>query len=183
MSFYSLFIVALALSLDAFSISICTGLNNKLKRSEKLRFPISFGFFQFFLSLAGAYSGFLINTYVLSIPKVLGGIIIGIVGILMLREGIKNTGECVLVKKGMELVLGISVSIDAFVIGFTLLNKISSNMMLFRDTLFIGIVTFFMSVFALYISNFLRKIKIFTKYADYLGGAILVIFGVKMIFF
>lgn len=183
MKFYSLFIVALALSLDAFSISICTGLNSKLKRNEKLKFSISFGFFQFFLSLAGAYLGFLVNTYVLAIPKVIGGIIIGIVGILMLREGIKNTGECILVRKGMEIILGISVSIDAFVIGFTLLNKISSNLILLKDTLFIGAVTLFMSVFALYLSRLLRKIKIFTKYADYLGGIILVIFGVKMIFF
>lgn len=183
MNFYSLLIVSLALSLDAFSISICTGLNSKLKRSEKLRFPVSFGFFQFFLSLAGAYFGFLINTYVLSIPKIIGGIIIGIVGILMLREGMKNSGECILVKKGMEVVLGISVSIDAFVIGFTLLNKISSNLTLLKDTLFIGFVTLFMSIFALYISRILRKIKIFTKYSDYLGGVILIIFGIKMIFF
>lgn len=183
MNFYSLLIVSLALSLDAFSISICTGLNSKLKRSEKLRFPISFGFFQFFLSLSGAYFGFLINTYILSIPKIIGGIIIGIVGILMLREGMKNSGECILVKKGMEIVLGISVSIDAFVIGFTLLNKISSNLTLLKDTLFIGFVTLFMSIFALYISRILRKIKIFTKYSDYLGGVILIIFGIKMIFF
>lgn len=183
MSFYSLLIVSLALSLDAFSISICTGLNNKLKRNEKLRFPISFGFFQFFLSLSGAYFGFLINTYVLSIPKLIGGIIIGIVGILMLREGIKNSGECILVKKGMEVVFGISVSIDAFVIGFTLLNKISNTFLLLRDTLFIGLVTLIMSILALYISRLLRKIKIFTKYSDYLGGAILIIFGIKMIFF
>jgi manganese efflux pump family protein len=183
MNFYSLLIVSLALSLDAFSISICTGLNSKLKRSEKLRFPVSFGFFQFFLSLSGAYFGFLINTYVLSIPKIIGGIIIGIVGILMLREGMKNSGECILVKKGMEVVLGISVSIDAFVIGFTLLNKISSNLTLLKDTLFIGFVTLFMSIFALYISRILRRIKIFTKYSDYLGGVILIIFGIKMIFF
>lgn len=183
MSFYSLFMVALALSLDAFSISLCTGLNNKLKINEKLRFSMSFGFFQFFLSLAGSYFGYLINTYILTIPKVIGGIIIGIVGILMLKEGIKNTGECVLVKKGMEIVLGISVSIDAFVIGFTLLNKVSSNLLLFRDTLFIGLVTLFMSAMALYFARFLRKINIFARYADYLGGIILIIFGIKMIFF
>lgn len=182
MEFTSLFIVALALSLDAFSISLCTGLNNKLSFIEKLRFPISFGFFQFLLSLSGAYLGFIVNSYVLAIPKVIGGIVIVIVGGFMLREGIKNSSECILIKKGMEIILGISVSIDAFVIGFTLLNNIKSNIILIEQTLFIGIISLLMSLGALYVSKLLRKIDIFTKYSDYLGGVILILFGFKMIF-
>jgi len=182
MDIYPLFIIALALSLDAFGVALCIGLNSQTKFSNKVGFIISFAFFQFLFSYIGAYAGFLFNTYVASMPTIIGGIIISLVGVIMIKEGLENKGKCPLLKPKMYFILGISVSIDAMVIGFTVLNDIT-KVILLKDTLFIGVVTLVMVIMAFIISKYLKKIEIISKYADYIGGIILIIFGVKMMFF
>ncbi|MCB2357802.1 manganese efflux pump MntP family protein [Clostridium estertheticum] len=182
MAMYPLFMIALALSLDAFGVAICIGLNNQTKLENKVGFTISFALFQFLLSYIGAYAGFLFNTYVASMPTIIGGIIIALVGVVMIKEGIDNQGKCPLLKPKMYLILGVSVSIDAMVVGFTVLNNIT-KVILLKDTLIIGAVTFIMVIIAFIISKYLKKIDIIGKYADYIGGIILVFFGLKMMFF
>lgn len=183
MEFYSLLLIALALSLDAFGVSLCIGLNRTIKRKNKIQFITSFGFFQFFFAISGAYAGFLFNRYIASVPEMVGGALILIIGILMLKDGLKNKEACLIIKPGMVMVLGVSVSIDALVIGFTTLNNIKSNLNVLYSTLFIGVTTFLISLFAFLISRYLRKIHIISKYADYIGGVILIIFGIKMMLF
>jgi len=182
MDLYTLFTIALALSLDAFGVALCIGLNNQTKLLNKISFIISFGVFQFLFSYIGAYAGFLFNTYVASVPSIIGGMIISFVGVVMIKEGFENEGRCPLLKPKMYFILGMSVSIDAMVVGFTVLNNIT-NVILFKDTLFIGGVTLIMSTLAFIISRYLKKIEVIGKYADYIGGIILIIFGLKMIFF
>jgi len=182
MALYPLFMIALALSLDAFGVALCIGLNNQTRFSNKVGFTISFGLFQFVLSYLGAYAGFLFNTYVASMPTIIGGIIIALVGVIMIKEGFDNQGKCPLLKPKMYFVLGISVSIDAMVVGFTVLNNIT-KVILLKDTLFIGVVTLAMVTIAFIVSKYLKKIDVVGKYADYIGGIILIIFGLKMMFF
>lgn len=183
MSFYSLFLIAIALSLDAFGVALCIGLNNGISRNNKMLFIASFGFFQFLFSILGAYAGFLFNTYIASVPKIIGGVLITIVGIMMLKEGFENKEECPLIRPGMFIVLGVSVSIDALVIGFTVLNNISSSLVIIKNTIFIGVVTLIMTSIAFIIAKYLKRIALVSKYADYIGGVILFIFGIKMMFF
>ncbi|MGV8984633.1 manganese efflux pump MntP [Clostridium sp.] len=182
MDFYSLFTIALALSLDAFGVALCIGLNSQTRRINKIGFIISFGFFQFLFSYIGAYAGFIFNTYIATMPSIIGGMLISFVGVLMIKEGIENQGTCPLLKPKMYFILGVSVSIDAMVIGFTVLNNIT-NVILFKDTLFIGGITLGMSTLAFIISRYLKKIEVVGKYADYIGGIILIVFGLKMMFF
>jgi len=183
MSLYSLFLIAIALSLDAFGVALCIGLNRAVSRSNKILFVSSFGFFQFLFSIIGAYAGFLFNTYIASVPKLIGGILITVVGIMMLKEGFESKEECPLIRPGMFIILGVSVSIDAMVIGFTILNNISSSLAILKNTLFIGFITLIMSSIAFIIARYLKRISLVSKYADYIGGIILVIFGIKMMFF
>ncbi|KAJ50879.1 putative Mn2+ efflux pump MntP [Clostridium tetanomorphum] len=183
MDFHSLFLIAIALSLDAFGVALCVGLNRLATLKYKILCAISFGFFQFLFSIIGAYSGFLFNTYIVSVPKIIGGIVIVLVGILMIKEGLENKEECAIVKPLMWIILGISVSIDAMVVGFTALNNIASLNIMLKDTIFIGFITLIISIFAFTIAKYLNRIEVVGKYADYIGGVILVIFGLKMIFF
>ncbi|APM40018.1 manganese efflux pump MntP family protein [Clostridium kluyveri] len=183
MTFRSLFLIALALSLDAFSVAISVGLNNAIKRNKKIQFVISFAFFQFFFAMLGSYGGFLFNKYVASIPEIVGGAVVSIVGILMLKEGFESKKQHTLVKPGMVIILGVSVSIDALVIGFTTLNNMRNTLDMLYHTLFIGMVTLILTSCAFIISRYLRKIHAVSKYADYIGGIILIIFGIKMMLF
>lgn len=182
MDLYPLFTIALALSLDAFGVALCIGLNNQTRLVNKIGFIISFAFFQFLFSYIGAYAGFLFNTYIAAMPSIIGGMIISLVGVLMIKEGFENGGKCPLLKIKMYFVLGVSVSIDAMVVGFTVLNNIT-NVVLFKDTLFIGGITLVMSTLAFIISRYLKKVEVIGRYADYIGGVILIIFGLKMMFF
>lgn len=183
MSFYSLFLIGLALSLDAFGVALCIGLNNNVTLRYKGLCSASFSFFQFLFSLVGAYIGFLFNTYIVDVPEIIGGVIIAGVGLLMVKEGMENKQECALIKPGMWIILGISVSIDALVVGFTALNHISNVFIMLNSTLLIGLITMIMTIFAFMITRHLRKIEIIGKYADYIGGVILILFGIKMMFF
>jgi putative Mn2+ efflux pump MntP len=182
LSLYSLFLISLALSLDAFGVAICIGLNSTVRRKNKLGFAFSFGFFQFVFALIGSYAGFLFNTYIAAVPEIIGGMVIAIVGIMMIKEGFEDKGECPLLRPKMYAILGVSVSIDAMVIGFTVLNNITNFYIILSHTLFIGAITLVMSTLAFFIARYLRKIQTISKYADYLGGIILILFGLKMIF-
>jgi len=183
MDFYSLFVIALALSLDAFGVALCIGLNKGTTAAAKAMVATSFGFFQFLFSLAGALAGFVFTTYITSVPSIIGGAVVSFVGIMMLKEGREEKEECYILKPAMIAVLGVSVSIDALVIGFTALSSVQGASAVLFDTLFIGAVSFVMSFIAFYLSKHLHKIDLVSRYADYIGGVILVLFGMKMMFF
>lgn len=181
-SFFSIFTIAIGLSLDAFGTAVCIGLNSQVKRNNKFLFALSFGFFQFLFSLIGGYAGFWFNTKIAAVPETIGGIVIAIVGAMMIKEGYENKGECPLIKPSMYLILGMSVSIDAMVVGFTALHDVTSFFSMLEYTVFIGVITLVMSIGAFILSRYLKKINAVGKYADYLGGIILIVFGLKMIF-
>lgn len=94
MNFYSLSIIAIALSLDAFGVALSIGLDNRLRMRNKLIFSLSFGFFQFLFALTGSYTGFLFNKYIVSVPNIVGGIIIALVGVYMIVEGASDKDKC-----------------------------------------------------------------------------------------
>jgi manganese efflux pump family protein len=182
MDIAALLLISIALSLDACGIALCIGLNGKLSIKERAGFILSFGFFQFLLALIGALLGTVFTTYVASIPNIAGGIVIAIVGILMVNDGRKNEGKCILLKKGIYFILGISVSIDAMVIGFTALSNLKNYNTLISYTLIIGLVTVIDSTIAFITARYLKRIELLSKYSDYIGGIILILFGLKMIF-
>ena len=181
MSLYFILSIAFALSLDAFGVALSLGLNKGLRYNKKILFCISFGFFQLLFALIGALMGILFNRFITCVPSVAGGIIIAFVGIMMINEGLKKKEENILLHTKMYVVLGISVSIDAMVVGFTALNSLGFFELMI-DCIIIGIISLIMTSIAFIISKYLKKIKLVSCYAEYIGGIILIIFGLKMIF-
>ncbi|MNM54069.1 putative manganese efflux pump MntP [compost metagenome] len=175
-------IIALALAMDAFGVSLSIGINCAVKRKNKFYFALSFGVFQFLLSLIGAVGGYFFNNYVADIPNILGGGVIAIVGVMMIKEGMESKDECILLNPKMYIILGLSVSIDALVVGFTALHDIINPVLILMDTLVIGGVTLILCLFSFYLSRYAKRISFVAKYADYLGGIILMFFGMKMMF-
>ena len=183
MSVFGVFVIGIALAMDAFGISIGIGVNSIITRKKKIGYILSFGFFQFLFTLIGGGMGYYFDTYILPIPSVLGGIIVGTIGILMIMDGVKEKENSLLVKNSMVVILGISVSIDALIIGFTTFHQLGSLLVLLIDSVLIGLITLFFCTIAFFSCRYLRKISFISKYANFLGGIALILFAIKMIFF
>ena len=185
MELREVFILGTAVSMDALGVTLSIGVNGRVARSRKVGFIISFAFFQFLLFFLGGAGGFLFEKYVTGIPNVIGGITIIIVGLLMLKEGFDNKEEDdgFLNNNIMCIILGISVSIDALVIGFTAFHNNNIDALMLCNSVLVGLITLFLCTLGFYLCKYIRKIEFVVKYADFLGGIILAIFGLKMLLF
>ena len=185
MNLKDLIIVGIALAMDAVGVTVSIGVNPKVIRKNKIAFIMSFAMFQFLFFLLGGIGGHLFEKYITAIPNIVGGIAIAIVGILMIKEGFEGSeeDETLLLKKGLVLILGISVSIDAFVVGFTGFNYISNVLMMIGDCSIVGFITLILCTVTFYLCRYIRKIGFISKYASFFGGITLIIFSIKMIFF
>lgn len=183
MSVRDLFVISLAVSLDAFGVAMALGLNSRVRLKDRIFFSLSFGIFQFLFSYIGGIGGKLFTDNIVKIPSLVGGIVIAIVGIMMIKDGMEDKEEESNVGAKMYLAVGVSVSIDASVVGFITLSEIERMRVLLVDTIFIGFFTFVMSIIAFVISKYLGRINVISRFADYIGGVILILFGLKMIFF
>lgn len=183
MEVLELFFIGVALAMDAFGVSLSVGVTYGIKRKQKIMYIISFGFFQFLMIFLGGVMGHYVNTYLIPVSNTFGGMAVGIVGLLMIIDGMKSKEESILNKNSMILILGISVSIDAIVVGFTTFNQITSLLTLFVDSILVGLITLFICTIAFFICRYIRKISFVQKYANFLGGIALLIFSIKMIFF
>ena len=154
----------------------------KLNFRNTLSLIISFGFFQFFLALLGGLLGNFINTQVIRISDVMSGFIILIIGIILFREGFKKEEECIYRRLDMlsVILLGISVSIDALGVGFSVFYQDMFLSMLYKSII-IGLIAALFTYISIMIIRYLKKIIILEKYADFIAGVILIIFGINMI--
>ncbi|GAB6167757.1 manganese efflux pump MntP family protein [Clostridium carnis] len=178
-------LIGVALAMDALGLSISLGINPSLKRKNKIGFIVSFAFFQFLFLFIGGVSGVFFDTYIASIPNIIGGLIVGAIGAIMIIDGFKkdDKDDSFLIRKAMYIILGVSVSIDALVIGFTAFHEMQLILLLFVDSILIGLITLLICTTGFFLCRYVRKINFICKYADFLGGIILILFGIKMIFF
>lgn len=182
MSLKEILILAVAVSLDAFGISLSLGLNKRIKKIDKLIFCLSFGFFQFLFMIMGIYLGVLFNNKIVAVPSLIGGILLIIVSLMMLKESLANSSRELIISDFMYIIVGISVSIDALVIGFSIMKRLHTVLDMFLTSGIIGMITFILSIVAFIISSNLKKVYVIEKYSGYIGAIILFIFGLKMIF-
>ncbi|MGG7176637.1 manganese efflux pump MntP family protein [Clostridium paraputrificum] len=183
MNVFSVILIGVALAMDAFGVSLGIGVNSVINRKKKIGYIISFAFFQFLLTFLGGRMGYLFDTYIASIPHILGGAVIAFIGIFMIIEGYKEKGDSILTKGSMVIVLGISVSIDALVVGFTALHHIGTIYILLVDSILIGFISALICTIAFFLCRYIRKINFVVKYADFFGGVALIFFAIKLIFF
>ncbi len=174
--------IAVALSLDASGVTMGIGCGANPRYSEKFLVILSFGFFQFLFALLGGLFGNYIDQNFFQISDLFSGLIILILGFLLLKEGYKQEEECIYRRLNLLtiIILGISVSIDALGVGFSVLYTTPFPIML-KYSLIIGIITTFLTLLSFMIIKYIKNIGIIEKYADYMGGIILVLLGLNMI--
>lgn len=91
MSIFSILIIAIGLAMDAFAVSICTGIKLKKLTSRKaLKVGLYFGGFQAIMPLIGWAISTNFKSYIENIDHWIAFILLGIIGGKMLIEALKD---------------------------------------------------------------------------------------------
>ncbi len=175
MQIIELLLIGLSLAMDAFSVSICKGLNN-FNIKNGLIISFTFALFQFVMPITGYYLGSILSNKIIIYHSYFSSILLIIIGILMLRDNTINEIDNSL--KYSELwLLAIATSIDAFVIGISF--SFIDNKIILSSTV-IGIITFILCLIGYFLGNLFNKK--YHQYSNYIGGITLIILGIKSLF-
>ncbi len=165
MDLISIVLIAIALSMDAFAVSLATGMINK---EYTYKMPFSFGSFQAIMPIIGWSLGIKIKSAISTIDHWIAFSILFAVGIKMIYES-----EKLKINAHSIIMLSIATSIDAFAIGITL-SMIGIS--IFLPAIIIGIITFFICLIGFLIAG---KIKL--RKPEIIGGIILIALAFKIL--
>lgn len=172
------FIIAIALAMDALTVSVSGGAAlNKPTLKKALLVASYFGFFQFFMPILGWYGGMFFNNVIDSYDHWIAFGLLIIVGGKMILEFFKNIEEKKFpLSHKVLLVLSIATSIDALGVGlsYAFLNKL-----ILIPSIIIGAVTFFLSTIGVYLGKNLKKVL--GGKAEFVGGIILIAIGINIL--
>jgi putative Mn2+ efflux pump MntP len=174
-------ILAIALSMDAFAVSI--GLGVKAKKDIKtlaIKTSLFFGMFQALMPLVGYLGGLGLKEYISGYDTLIAFVLLLIIGLKMMYESMQeNTeDEIKIITNKLLLTLAVATSIDAMAAGFTL-DLFDLNP--FISLVLIGVVTFGFSVFGVYVGS--KGGQKYESKAELLGGVVLVLIGFKVLLF
>lgn len=175
----STFLIAVALAMDAFSVSMTKGFTQKnLTKPQILYYGLFFGGFQFFMPIIGYFCGNVIASIVESLAPIVGFILLLAIGLNMIRESLSGDDEEITDHFSFKEVtlLAIATSIDAFAVGITIALL---NDPLLISCAIIGIVAFAFSIIGIFIGKKLGN-YVGDKF-QILGGVILILIGFKIL--
>jgi putative Mn2+ efflux pump MntP len=174
--------VALALAMDAFAVSVgLSVLPGGLKKSQRLRLAVFFGFFQFLMPLIGWLAGQGFLDHIRDVDHWVAFGLLLFIGGKMVVESFRNGGSAKKVSgdptKGVTLILlSIATSIDAFAVG---LSFAAIQQKILYPSIIIGVVAFVMTLLGTKIGPVIGKIA--GKRAELFGGLILIFIGIKIL--
>ena len=156
MGFLELFLIAVGLSADAFSVSVCKGLNmRKLNLKHAYIISLFFGVFQAVMPLLGYLLGTGFSKYIERFDHWTAFVLLGFIGGKMIIEAIRekdgeNDEKTDTLKMGELTVLAVATSIDALAVGITF-AFLKVNIL--PSVLLIGVTTFALSLGGVLLGN------------------------------
>ena len=205
MDLISLITISIALSMDAFSVSICQGLSTKrFSLKMALSCGLWFGFFQALMPLIGYFLGAQFEHFITHIDHWIAFGLLSVIGVNMIREAAgestrqrdnettsrdvthytdENKHDVIGAsehdtesKLASMLILAIATSIDALAVGVTFaFLKVN----IWKSIIIIGITTFIFSFVGVKIGNVFGSR--YSKAAEIVGGVILIVLGIKIL--
>ncbi|MGM8215007.1 manganese efflux pump MntP [Bacillaceae bacterium W0354] len=172
-----LLLLAVAIGMDAFSVSLSVGLM-KIRLRIILLYIILIGLFHVIMPFMGMIVGHFLSNKLGMIAQIVGGwmlIMIGaqmIIATLIEKETLKQINFLGL------LALAFTVSLDSFSVGIS----IGMTMFGFNQIaviLLFGLMSMFLATLGLYLAK--KGKTIFGKYSEAIGGIVLVFIGLQMI--
>lgn len=181
MNIWTLILTGISLAMDASAVSLAKGMALPKPKLKQYAFVLAFtfGFFQALMPVIGYVAGSQFANRISSIDHWIAFLLLCWIGLNMIKEGKEKKSEESLdsIPWKTILTLGIATSIDALAIGVTFAFL---KVQILRASLIIGIVTFAFSFVCVMIG---KKLGIFFQnYAEYFGGGLLVVLGIKILF-
>ena len=177
MSVWELLVIAVGLSMDAFSVSVCKGLSvEKVELKHILLCGLFFGIFQAVMPTIGYFIGSSFAEYVQKFDHWIAFGLLAYIGFNMIKEARQEEKlDADFSLKTMTL-LAIATSIDALTIGISFAFL---DVDLLLSVTSIGLTTFIFSAVGVILGH-----KIGSKFssrAEMLGGIVLIILGTKIL--
>lgn len=180
MSLLTIFLLAVGLGVDAFSVAIGIGAsNNKKSWAPVLRLSLAFGLFQFVMPLIGWLAGSTVVDRIQSFDHWIAFALLVLVGGKMIWEGFEKESDEQKTDqtRGWPLfLLSIATSIDALAVGFSF--SLLKTALLFPAAI-IGVVCFMMTAVGMIFGKGLARI--FGKKVEIMGGLVLIAIGMKIL--
>jgi manganese efflux pump family protein len=172
--------IAAGLSMDAFAVSIATGLSlEKVTHRHTFRMAFHFGLFQFLMPVIGWFAGSYLAGYIEQYDHWIAFGLLGFVGGKMLWESMqkaekRSTADPT--RGVMLMTLSIATSIDALAVGLTMAFL---RVPVWLPSIVIGVVTACLSTIGIYFGS--RIGNRWSHWAEIAGGVVLILIGVKIL--
>lgn len=172
-------ILAIALSMDAFAVSIGIGIKQtNITLHEKLKVALLFGFFQGFMPLIGYLASLGAKDIIEAYDHWIAFILLGFIGSKMVYESFSENieDEILTMSNKVLLTLAIATSIDAMAAGFSL-DLFTLNP--YITMIIIGVITYMFSYLGIKVGE--NGGVWFESKAELLGGIVLILIGIKIV--
>ncbi len=182
MKVWEIVLIGISLSMDAFAVATCRGLEmKKFNAKYALIIALFFGGFQALMPFLGWLVGKQFETYIQNFDHWIAFVLLVIIGGKMVCDSFQKDDEetTVVMEKlhiGQLFLMAVATSIDALAVGVTFAFLGASIAL---PVTLIGSITFVLS-FAGVAVGYLVGGK-FKNKAEFLGGVILVLIGVKIL--
>ena len=182
MTFVELLLTAVALSMDAFAVSACKGLNMRVfnwKRAGII--GLFFGAFQAFMPLLGWLLGKQFEQLITSVDHWIVFALLSLIGGKMIYDALKpGEDECCTTEEKLDLkeLVGLSfaTSIDALAVGISFAFL---KVQILPSVLTIGVTTCLLSIVGVAIGQ--RFGAKYQSRATLVGGVVLVLIGLRIL--
>ncbi len=175
----SVFLIAVSLALDAFAVSVSSGISVPgFRPKDAVKMALWFGGFQFAMPLLGWFLGTSVSGYIESVDHFVAFGLLALIGSRMIYGSFHEDAEAAapdLSPKRLCL-LAIATSIDALAVGVSMAFM---EVNIFLSATVIGLVAFFLSVVGGMVGS--RLGGLFQKRAELVGGVVLIGIGAKIL--
>jgi putative Mn2+ efflux pump MntP len=180
MEFLTIILLAIGLSFDSFAVSVCSGLNlPQIRFSQAVKIAFFLALFQALMPLIGWLVGNSVKSLIEPVDHWIAFGLLGLIGGKMIIESFIDS-EAREIKNPLDikviLTLSLATSIDALAVGFSFATLLSKILI---AVLVIGSVTFIASMLGILLGK--KTGPSFNRYAEILGGTILLLIGTKIL--
>lgn len=172
-SFFTILIIGISLSMDAFSLALIYGIQGMTK-NEKIYLSLIVGIYHFIMPLIGLIFGTILSNINLISIDIVAMLILIYIGIDLIISNSKKEERLEISKIGF-LIFGLSVSIDSLTIGIGL-KAITNNF--FLSSITFSLTSLIFTYLGLSIGNIIGS-KI-GSYSKILGGIVLIIIAILL---